>query len=150
MSRRIVIGISMLASLALAARAEAPAVEYLNSDPAQAARRPYSEGVRVGNMLYLSGALGALPGTTTLVPGGIGPQTDQALQNIQAVLEANGAALDQVVKCTVMLADIADYAAMNERYVRYFPGPKPARSTFAARGLAFGARVEIECLAVSD
>ncbi len=146
---RFVIGIGALLIGASTAFANGPLVEYIASEGTR--DRPYSEGVRVGNMLYLSGALGTEPGTLTLVSGGIGGETDQALQNISRLLEANGASMDRVVKCTVMLADIADYAAMNATYVRHFPGPKPARSTFAAGGLALGARVEIECwAAVSD
>ena len=123
--------------------------DHVNSAHAPALDRPYSDLVRVGNMLYLSGALGTAPGTLTLVPGGVREQTRQALQNIGALLEENGSALDRVAKCTVMLADIADYAAMNEVYVEAFPGPKPARSTFAAQGLALGAQVEIECWALA-
>ncbi len=146
---RIVVGIGALLIGASTAFANGPLVEYIASKDAN--DRPYSDGVRVGNMLYLSGALGTEPDTLTLVSGGIEAETDQALQNISLLLEANGASMDRVVKCTVMLADIADYAALNTTYVRHFPGPKPARSTFAASGLALGARVEIECwAALSD
>ena len=142
---RIAIGIGALLIGAPTTFANGPLVEYIASEGAR--DRSYSDGVRVGNMLYLSGALGTEPGTLKLVSGGIEAETDRALQNISRLLEANGASLDRVVKCTVMLADIADYAAMNATYVRHFPGPKPARSTFAASGLALGARVEIECWA---
>ncbi len=146
---RIAIGIAAFSISAPTAYANGSLVEFIASEDAR--DRPYSDGVRVGNMLYLSGALGTEPGTLTLVSGGIGGETDQALQNISRLLEANGASMDRVVKCTVMLADIADYAAMNATYVKHFPGPKPARSTFAASGLALGARVEIECwAALSD
>ncbi len=142
---RIVIGIGALLIGAPTAYANDSLVEFIA--PEDAPDRPFSDGVRVGNMLYLSGALGTEPGTPTLVSGGIAAETDQALQNIGQLLKANGASLDTVVKCTVMLADIVDYAAMNATYVKHFPGPKPARSTFAASGLALGARVEIECWA---
>ncbi len=125
-------------------------VELVNSEQSRALNRPFSDAVRVGNMLYLSGAIGVKPGTSTVVGGGIGPEIRQTMENIKDVLEANGTSLDRVMKCTVMLADIDDYAAMNEIYVQYFPGEKPARSTFAASGLALGAKAEVECWAVVD
>ena len=146
---RIVIGIGALLLGAATAYANGPHVEFIGSE--DASDRPFSVGVRVGDVLLLSGTLGTEPGTPTLVGGGIEAETDQALKNIRRLLEANGTSMDRVVKCTVMLADIADYGAMNAVYVKHFPGPKPARSTFAASGLALGARVEIECwAAVSD
>jgi reactive intermediate/imine deaminase len=98
-------------------------------------------------MLYLSGAVGNLPGTSQLAEGGIQGETRQTMENIKANLEKHGSSLDEVVKCTVFLADMAEWAAMNEVYVTYFPGNKPARSALGASGLALGARVEIECLA---
>jgi len=109
---------------------------------------PFSSAVRVGNMLYLSGQVGALQGTRELAAGGIAAETRQAMQNISQVLEYAGSSLDQVVKCTVFLLDIADYAAMNEVYASFFTNDPPARSTLAASGLALGARVEIECIAL--
>ena len=109
---------------------------------------PFSEAVRVGNMLYLSGQLGT-DSTGQLVPGGIGPETRQALTNIAAVLKRHGSSLDQVVKCTVMLADIGEWAAMNEVYVTFFRSHRPARSAFGTSGLALGARLELECMAAS-
>lgn len=125
-------------------------VEFINSEQAREANRAFSQAVRVGDMLYLSGAIGIKPGASAPVPGGIEPEMRQIMENIRAILHANGAALDQVVKCTVMLADIDDYGAMNEVYVQYFPRDKPARSTFAAEGLALGAKAEVECWAVLD
>ena len=110
---------------------------------------PFSSAVRVGEIIYLSGQIGVLPGTMQLVPGGIGPQTRQAMENIAAVLEYAGSAMDRVIKCTVFLSDIADYPAMNEVYRSFFPGHPPARSALAASGLALGAKVEIECIALS-
>jgi 2-iminobutanoate/2-iminopropanoate deaminase len=107
---------------------------------------PFSEAVRVGDMLYLSGQLGT-DTTGRLVPGGIRAETRQALGNIGAVLERHGASLDQVVKCTVMLADIKEWAAMNEVYVSFFRSHRPARSAFGTSGLAMGARLELECMA---
>jgi 2-iminobutanoate/2-iminopropanoate deaminase len=118
--------------------------------PEGVARLPvFSSAVRSGDLLFLSGALGALQGTDTptLVEGGIGPETRQTMENIRAVLEAAGLTMEDLVKCTVFLADIADYAAMNEVYVEYFPFDPPARSALATSGLALGARVEIECIA---
>ena len=107
---------------------------------------PFAEAVRVGDMLYLSGQLGT-DSTGKLVSGGIGPETRQALTNIAAVLARHGSSMDRVVKCTVMLADIREWGAMNEVYVEFFPQHRPARSAFATTGLALGARLEVECLA---
>ena len=108
---------------------------------------PFSEAVRVGDMLYLSGQLGT-DSTGKLVPGGIGPETRQTLSNIAAALTRHGSSLDQVIKCTVMLADITEWAAMNEVYVTFFRSHRPARSAFGASGLALGARLELECMAL--
>ncbi len=124
-----------------------PRVEYLKSDPQRPA--PFSDAVRVGEMLYLSGKLGT-DSSGTLAPGGIKAETKQVMENIRTVLEKNGSSFNHVVKCTVMLADIADRAAMNEIYVTYFPKDRmPARSTFGVTGLALGARIEIECMATA-
>ena len=111
-----------------------------------AAHRPFSEVVRVGRMLYLSGQLGT-DESGKLVAGGIKGETRQALENIKRVLEANGSSMDDIVKCTAMLADITDWAAMNEVYVTYFPHHFPARSAFATNGLVMGGRIELECMA---
>src|SRR5512142_2460385 len=122
-----------------------PQVEYY---AAQTARKvPFSEAVRVGNMLYLAGQIGT-DAAGNVVPGGITAETRQAMDNIRATLERYGSSLDRVVKATVMLADMAEWAAMNEVYVTYFDKHLPARSAFGAAGLALGARVEIECVAV--
>jgi len=109
---------------------------------------PFSGAVRVGNMLYLSGALGNDPTTKKLVPGGIEAETKQTLENIKATLERNGSDLDHVIKCTVFMADIQEWPKMNEVYKKYFLKHFPARSAVAGSGLALGARVEIECIAV--
>ena len=122
-------------------------VEYLTSEKTAALNLPFSEAVRVGNMLYLSGQIGTLPGTTQLAEGGIQGETRQTLENIKTVLEANGSSMDRVVKATVMLADISEWPALNKVYVEYFPNNKPARSAFAGSGLAFNARCEIEVIA---
>jgi len=115
--------------------------------PGTVAGLPFSPAVRVGNVLYLSGAIGNLLGTRQLVDTGIVKQTQQTLENIKAMLAAAGSSLDRVFKCTVFLTNIADYAKMNEVYATYFPKDPPARSTVAGSGLALGAKVEIECLA---
>ena len=121
----------------------APEVEYLSSGSSSL---PFSEAVRVGNMLYLSGKIGSVPGEG-LVEGGIQPETRQVMENIKAVLERHGSSMERVVKCTVFLADIAEWGQMNEVYKTYFPTNPPARSALGASGLAAGARVEIECIA---
>lgn len=108
---------------------------------------PFSEAVRVGDTLYVSGQIGLAPGTLTPVPGGIVPEAHQAIKNLRAVLERHGSGLAQVVKCTIFLADIAEWPAFNKIYCEYFTGQLPARSALAASGLALGARVELECIA---
>jgi 2-iminobutanoate/2-iminopropanoate deaminase len=120
-------------------------VEYYTSEIMK--DLPFSTAVRVGKMLYLSGQIG-LDGSGRLVPGGIGAETRQAMDNIQATLEQYGSSLDNVIKVTVMLADINEWSEMNKVYVTYFGKHFPARSALGANGLALGARVEIECLAV--
>ena len=110
---------------------------------------PFSTAVRVGDLLFLSGQVGVLPGGRGLVSGGIEAETRQTLENIKQALEYAGSSLDRVVKCTVFLADIADYGTMNAAYGSVFSKEPPARSTIAASGLALNARVEIECIALS-
>ncbi len=115
--------------------------------PGEVPGLPFSSAVRVGDLLFLSGQIGNVPGTRQLADGGITGQTRESLENIKAVLAFAGTSLDRAVKCTVFLADIQDFAAMNAVYATYFPKDPPARSTVAAKGLAGGARVEIECIA---
>jgi 2-iminobutanoate/2-iminopropanoate deaminase len=121
--------------------------KYHPSAPLDGQQMPFSEAVRAGDTLYLAGQIGNLPGKRQLAPGGIGPEARQAMENIRVVLERHGASLDQVVKCTVFLADIKDWPAFNEVYVQFFRQNLPARSALAASGLALGARVEVECIA---
>jgi reactive intermediate/imine deaminase len=110
--------------------------------------RPFSEVVRVGNILYLSGKLGT-DSSGKLATGGITGETRQTLENIKTALESNRSSLDHVVKCTVMLADMKDFADMNSVYTTFFKKERlPARSTFGTSGLALNARVEIECIAM--
>jgi reactive intermediate/imine deaminase len=121
-------------------------VEYLTTERMKGL--PFSEAVRVGEMLYLSGWVG-VDKEMKLVPGGIAAETRQTMENIRATLESFGSSLDQVVKVTVMMADMSEWSEMNKVYVTFFsPGHLPARSAFGTSGLVFGARVEIECVAV--
>ena len=110
---------------------------------------PFSEAVRAGRMLYLSGQIGT-DAEGDLMPGGISAETRQALENIRATLERHGSSLDHVIKATVMLADMSEWGEMNKVYVTYFAKHLPARSAMGCTGLALGARVEIECIALLD
>ncbi len=111
---------------------------------------PFSPAVRVGNMLYLAGQMGtSRDATGGLVPGGITAETTAAMNNIQDVLQKSGSDMAHVVKCTVFLADMKEWPAMNDVYKTFFKNGKyPARSAFGANGLAQNGRIEIECLAV--
>ena len=126
---------------------QAADVEYLLMPGLEDLDLPFSSAVRVDNTLYLSGNLGNIPGTLDLAEGGIQGETRQTMDNIKRVLEQFGSSLDQVVKCTVFLADMSEWAAMNEVYATYFPSQPPARSAVGVNGLALDARVEIECMA---
>ena len=110
---------------------------------------PFSAAVRIGDLVFLSGQIGNVPGTRQLADTGIAGQTRQTFENIKTVLAAAGTSLERVVKCTVFLVDMRDYAGMNAVYAEYFPKDPPARSTVAGSGLALGARVEIECIAAA-
>ncbi len=140
------LALAAFASFLLPVQAAAGEPEYLGGNPAL----PFSDAVRVGNMLYLSGKIGNIPGTLELAEGGIQGETRQTMENIKAVLERYGSSMDRVVKCTVFLADIAEWASMNEVYVAYFPTNKPARSALGSSGLALDSRVEIECIATVE
>lgn len=109
----------------------------------------FSPAIRTGHLVFLSGQLGLKPGTRELAAGGIAAETEQTLSNIRSLLNDIGLDMEDVVKCTVMLAEIDDYAKMNEVYRKHFPIDPPARSALAASGLALGARVEIECIAAA-
>ena len=108
---------------------------------------PYSQAIRTGGFVYTSGQLPIDPATGTFPEGGIEAQTRQSLTNVQAILEAAGLSMKNVVKTTVFLADMADFAAMNEIYAQFFAAPYPARSAVAVKTLPKGALVEIECIA---
>lgn len=136
----------LLACAALAACAAPRARFHSSPDPALAAL-PFSEAVEACGLVFLAGQVGTVPGELRLVPGGIGPETRQTIENIKAILARRGLTLDDVVKVTVFLADISEWPAMNEVYREHFDAPYPARSAAGASGLALGARVEIEVIA---
>lgn len=120
--------------------------EFL-ANPAGAAQ-PFSSAVRVGDLIFVSGQIGT-DASGRLAAGGIRSETRQALSNIRDVLARSGSSMDRVVKCTVFMADMAEWATMNEVYVTFFPEHRPARSAFGTTGLAFNARLEIECIAAA-
>lgn len=123
-----------------------PGVEHIGAPTINGQRLPFSEAVRVGDMLYLSGQIGNTPDGK--LPDGIEAQARQAMENIGRVLKGQGLGFGDVVKCTVMLDDMKNWPAFNKIYVTYFPDAKyPARSAFGADGLALGALLEVECLA---
>ena len=136
---------TLLSLFLVPALAGQPEVEHYSSNPEM--QLPFSDAVKVGHMLYLSGKIGNIPGTPRLAEGGIQGETRQALENIKVSLEKYGSSIGEVVKCTVFLADIAEWGAMNEVYKEYFHVNPPARSALGTSGLALNARVEIECLA---
>ena len=113
------------------------------------AKAPFSEAVQAGNLFFLAGQIGMDRSVGKLPEGGVQAETEQAIKNIQGVLQHHGLTLDNVVKCTVILSDINDFKAFNEVYVKYFT-KKPARTTYAAAGLAVGAKIEIDVIAVKE
>jgi 2-iminobutanoate/2-iminopropanoate deaminase len=124
-------------------------IETVATNGAPRAIGPYSQALRAGGFLFTAGQVGFDPATGELVDGGIAEQTRQVLANIRAILEAGGSGLAQVVKTTVFLVDMADFAAMNEVYAEVFGAHRPARSTVAVAALPRGARVEIEAVAAT-
>lgn len=127
--------------------AQAEDVTFLNSGAVVPTTLPFSELVIVGDALYLSGQIGNIPGTLTLAEGGIAGQSKQVMDNISTSLEAHGYTMANLVKCTVMLADISEWGTFNEVYAGYFEaGRFPARAAFGANGLAVGASVEVDCI----
>ena len=110
--------------------------------------RPFTPAVQTGKLIFVAGQIGTGP-QGTVVPGGIEAETRQALMNIKDVLEKSGSSMDRVVKCTVFMADMKEWDAMNGIYTTFFPDHKPARSAFGSTGLALNARTEIECIAVA-
>ena len=122
--------------------------EIIRTDRAPQAIGPYSQAIRAGGLLFLSGQVGLDPATGALVEGGLEAETTRALQNLEAVLRAAGAGLDRVVRTTVFLVDLGEFAAMNAIYARAFGENRPARSTVQVSALPRGARVEIDAIAV--
>jgi len=121
--------------------------QAISTTNAPAAIGPYSQAIQAGNLFFFSGQLGIDPATGDFVPGAISEQTEQVFKNIQAVLAEAGLTLEQVVKTTVFLADMADFAAMNTVYGKYFTQPYPARSAVAVKTLPKNGLVEIEVIA---
>jgi 2-iminobutanoate/2-iminopropanoate deaminase len=122
--------------------------ERVQTDRAPTAIGPYSQAIRAGGFVFASGQIPTDPATGEFVKGGVAEQTEQVLKNLTAVLEAAGSGLDKVVKTTVFLADMKEFAQMNEVYAKFFTGAPPARATVAAAGLPRDARVEIEAVAL--
>jgi len=123
-------------------------VDHIILPSARTLGLPFSQAVRAGDFLFLSGAIGNRPGTLTLVEGGLAAQARQTMENIGEVLKACGLGFGDTVKFTVMLADMRRWAEFNAVYVQYFdPARLPARSAFGASGLALGGEVEVECVA---
>jgi len=122
--------------------------EAIHTDKAPNAIGPYVQAIKANGFVYTAGQIPLDPGTGNFVPGGIKEQTRQVLENLKAVLEAAGSSLDRVVKATVFLKEMSDFAAMNEVYAEYLGNAKPARSTVAAAGLPRDALVEIDLVAL--
>ena len=123
--------------------------QTVSTENAPGAIGPYSQAIKANGMVFCSGQIPIDPATGEFVSDDVADQTEQVLKNLGAVLEAAGSSFDQVVKTTVFLADMGDFAAMNEVYARYFSDNKPARATVEAAGLPKNARVEIECIALA-
>jgi 2-iminobutanoate/2-iminopropanoate deaminase len=123
------------------------ATSVVATDKAPGAIGPYSQAIKCGNLVYTAGQIPLDPATGKLVEGDIAAQTEQVMKNLQAILEASGSSLGQVVKTTCFLTNLDDFAAFNEVYGRYFSENKPARSTVQAVRLPAGANVEVECVA---
>ncbi len=123
-------------------------MDFISTDQAPKAIGPYSQATMVGNVIYTAGQVALDPATMQMVGHDVAQQTDRVLKNLAAVLEAAGSSLAHVVKTTVFLADMADFAAMNEVYARHFGEHRPARSTVAVRTLPKDARVEIDAIAL--
>lgn len=140
-------GPAALLPAAMASAAEAP--ERLDSGKVLPPGLPFSEAVRYGDTLYLSGQVGVVPGSLKLVAGGFDAEAKQTLENIRTTLAANGLTMADLIRCTVMLADMADWPRFNEIWRTFFDGRYPARSALGASGLALGARVEVECTAAA-
>lgn len=142
--KSLLVSLPICLAIAACAQSRAATPEFLT--PFGPPVNPFSPAVRVGNVLYLAGQIGT-DSTGKVVPGGIDAETRQTMQNIANVLAVTGSSMDRVFKCTVFMADMKEWPAMNVVYATFFPKNKPARSALGATGLALNARVEIECLA---
>jgi 2-iminobutanoate/2-iminopropanoate deaminase len=145
--------ITLFAALTSGAHAHEPAKEgnateirHIMAEDMKKLDLPFSSAVEVDGLIFVSGTLGTVP-SGELAAGGIGPETRQTMENIKSLLATEGLGMDRLIKCTVMLADIKEWPAFNVIYADYFDSNYPARSAFAASGLALGARVEVECIA---
>ena len=144
--KAIAAGVVAIMASDASALAQRPAVEHIGKPMLGEQRLPFSSAVRVGDLLFLSGQIGNT--SDGKLPAGIEAQARQAMENIGAVLKGQGLGFGDLVKCTVMLDDMANWPAFNQVYVTYFPdGKYPARSAFGADGLALGALLEVECIA---
>jgi 2-iminobutanoate/2-iminopropanoate deaminase len=123
------------------------AVEYLHTNDAPGAIGPYSQATKAGGFLFTAGQIALDPASGQVVEGDVAAQADRVMRNLNAVLAAAGCAWKDVVKTTIFLADMGDFAKVNEVYAKYLGETKPARSTVAVAGLPRGVRVEIECVA---
>jgi reactive intermediate/imine deaminase len=141
------IGLLAFAALVAVTTAQAAGPEYFARAVTSGPPLPFSESVQVGDLLYLSGTIGVAPGTTNVVAGGIVPEARRVMDNIKGIVEKHGGSIEQLVKCTVFLADMKEWPAFNDVYREYFKSHFPARSAFATNGLAYDARVEVECIA---
>lgn len=127
---------------------KSPHVEVLRSNAVLTKGLPFPDGVRVGDLVILSGQIGIMPGTLELVPGGIEAETRRTFENLKLTLAAHGLSLGDIVRVQAMLADMGEWQRFNQVYLEFFPDAAPARSAFGATGLALGARVEVEAFAV--
>ncbi len=145
--RKSSIFLILITVLIISCQAPQDQISYYRSTETDQMGLPFSDAVRVGNMLYLSGQIGNIPGEMQLVEGGLEAEARQTMESIKRVLEANGSSLDHAIKFTVFIDDISRWSEFNKVYIEYFDENLPARSAFGAEGLALGAAVEVECIA---
>ena len=124
--------------------------EFIQAEGLPQQNLPFSLAVKYDNIIYISGQIGFSVETGKLIGGGIIAETKQTMENIKMILEQNGSSMDNVIKCTCILADYSEWGQMNSEYIKFFPNHKPARIAFAAKEIASGARIEIECIAYVD
>lgn len=122
----------------------------VSTDQAPGAVGPYSQAIKAGGMVYVSGQVALVPGTKEFAAEDVGGQTEQVMKNLEAILKEAGSDFSKVVKCTILLADMGDFGVVNEVYGKRFPVDPPARATFAVKGLPLGALVEIDCVAIAE